>query len=863
MRKVLLEIIAVKKMYRMSKNVKFFLIFGLFLILPVFVCARPQEPACKQLQDVWFHGKRYMQFMFDDGNPHCTTGYLEPYDDASLGVFITNFQQISPGQSIAARQQEFVQAHQKSIASMKQRALQGSPVSQRQNVDMLYCQGKISSEQAIEYYQQIEHARLLPQAQKAAQQARKKDKKCKKKSTVTPAQKIAVPQPVPVVSQKIQQPQVVQKSNIAALQIAQMQEQNHDAKTLIDKNNTSFHQILDARAQALQKSLDSSSVTTKHTQIKAQTLGFLQAQGIATLPFEQVQGLPIQHQLTHELIDVIDQLAVHMQKHPDQVVQTDLAKYCAQLAGITQQANQEQAVLVALEGTNCCHGLQQYLQGMAMSDFEKAQQLFTNAYDYFGAVLNTYGKVIAKNVVQGAVAAYGFEALVAAGMVMAPVATTAAVATMIGMTAYVMAPICMQTLTNVRSFNQALIAGKLDVVDQSLHDFKKWISSEETVGHIAGFVSAGGVKTPQLNAAVNNILSLRLVITKVTNEAGEVMSRLHLMNQDRVKQVYQQSVELLQSPEFTNFNAMYKKFAGCHFFDLYPKSRPALAGIETQFMNASEQQVVTQYFIQAADGIVEQVIKNEVTQIVPVATSFTSKNIAMPLQDVMQQEMAKELASVVKNVVQDLYTPITAGRAVELADLSKNIRQLQDLAKYTNDFKNLGELIPADIAYLNRVYDLQIYRAQIKNFLDTHKPYFVHEGQTYFIEDIASYHIHAGDYFLKYQPAGAHSNYGGNKLTHFDFEVLKDGPLGTKDILLRNSRFKHQEKPSSIYPESWTEYMCDLKAIEVMTSGKANIAIDLDKGIINFEGCTEEGLRIRIGYDIKSKRIKTHYPKFD
>ncbi len=75
-------------------------------------------------------------------------------------------------------------------------------------------------------------------------------------------------------------------------------------------------------------------------------------------------------------------------------------------------------------------------------------------------MLNTYGKVIAKNVVQGAVAAYGFEALVAAGMVMAPVATTAAVATMIGMTAYVMAPICMQTLTNVRSFNQALIAGK-------------------------------------------------------------------------------------------------------------------------------------------------------------------------------------------------------------------------------------------------------------------------------------------------------------------------------------------------------------------------------------------------------------------
>ena len=158
----------------------------------------------------------------------------------------------------------------------------------------------------------------------------------------------------------------------------------------------------------------------------------------------------------------------------------------------------------------------------------------------------------------------------------------------------------------------------------------------------------------------------------------------------------------------------------------------------------------------------------------------------------------------------------------------KNSRQLQDLAKHTNNFKNLDNLIPEDICYLNRVHELQSYRAQIKKFLDTHKPYFIHDEHVYFIDDIASYHIHAGDYFLKYQPAGAHSNYGGNKLTHFDFEVLKDGPLGTKDIILRNSRLKHHEKSSSIYPETWTEYMCDLKAIEVMTNGKANIAVDLD-----------------------------------
>ena len=52
--------------------------------------------------------------------------------------------------------------------------------------------------------------------------------------------------------------------------------------------------------------------------------------------------------------------------------------------------------------------------------------------------------------------------------------------------------------------------------------------------------------------------------------------------------------------------------------------------------------------------------------------------------------------------------------------------------------------------------------------------------------------------------------------------------------------------------------MCDLKAIEVMISGKANVTKDLAKGIINFEGMSE-GVKIRIGYDIKAKRIKTHY----
>ena len=147
--------------------------------------------------------------------------------------------------------------------------------------------------------------------------------------------------------------------------------------------------------------------------------------------------------------------------------------------------------------------------------------------------------------------------------------------------------------------------------------------------------------------------------------------------------------------------------------------------------------------------------------------------------------------------------------------------------------------------------------------VDTHKPYFIHDNQTYFIEDIASYHIHAGDYFIKNNPSGAHSNYGGNKLDYFDPELLKKGPLGTASLKLYNSRFINNFKESSIYPQGWTEYMCDLKAIEVIMSATAEIDVDLVKEIINLQGHTSEGLKIRIGYDIKTKRIKTHFAKFD
>ncbi|MGZ7044394.1 MAG: hypothetical protein ACXVHO_09275 [Methanobacterium sp.] len=187
---------------------------------------------------------------------------------------------------------------------------------------------------------------------------------------------------------------------------------------------------------------------------------------------------------------------------------------------------------------------------------------------------------------------------------------------------------------------------------------------------------------------------------------------------------------------------------------------------------------------------------------------------------------------------------------------------MQDLAKYTNNFQNLDKLLPYDIAYFNRIYELQAYRAQIKNFLDTYKPYFVYEGQQYGIEDIASYHIHAADSLIKQAPKGGHSNYGGRALVYFDPQVIKYGPLGTKKLRFYNSRNLDHFKDSSIYSEAWPEFVCDLKAIEVMMSKSVEISEKI-KGTLTFKGKTIEGLDLLVHYDVINKRIKSHYPDLE
>ncbi len=109
-------------------------------------------------------------------------------------------------------------------------------------------------------------------------------------------------------------------------------------------------------------------------------------------------------------------------------------------------------------------------------------------------------------------------------------------------------------------------------------------------------------------------------------------------------------------------------------------------------------------------------------------------------------------------------------------------------------------------------------------------------------------------------PKGGHSNYGGNRLVYFQPTVNIHGSLGAQDVVFYNSRNFNLTKPSSLYPQDWSEFMCDLKAIEVMMSKNAIVNVSEDLSSLEIIGSTNEGLKIRIIYDIFNQRIKTHHP---
>ena len=421
------------------------------------------------------------------------------------------------------------------------------------------------------------------------------------------------------VTQQASPQQVTKKSNISSQEVQRLREHNNNQVSKIHSGqNSSFQQVMDKRSKSFELSINNPTPTTEHIKINFQTAAFLQVQGIDTTQFQQTEGLPIQHQLTHELVDVLDAVVEYAQQHHYEIYQTHLTKYCAHLASLSQQSNLEGALQQAIDGANCCHGIEHYLTGM-VSGVAQAYQQFQTALDYFEAVADTYGNLIVQHVAQGAMVAHGLEAIVTVGMIAAPTATVAATGVMIGATAYVMAPLCAQAMIDTVAFGGACISGDWDKVASDLDNFGTFMSKPETVARMAELAGGAVMPTPKLSCVVEQVLSLRPVITSVQNASGEMVQSLYLMTKNQLQKVYAQGVELLQLPEFANFNMSYKKICGFNFFDILPQSHPALArafsGLESGVMSSADQVALTQLFTQVEGSVTSDIVKSGASSI--------------------------------------------------------------------------------------------------------------------------------------------------------------------------------------------------------------------------------------------------------
>ncbi len=491
------------------------------------------------------------------------------------------------------------------------------------------------------------------------------------------------------------------KVNLEAIQLFQ-QQNNISISKHNNQDDSPFQRVMENRSKVLQESVDDQSLVMKQFQLNSQTVGFLHNQGVDIGLFQKLEGLPIQHQLTYELVDVLDTLADYGLQYHYEVYQIHLVDYCVHLASLTQQSNLEAALEQAIQGTNCCQGISHYLQGM-VSGVGDAYQQFNTALDYFDTVCDSYRSLIIRDGLQGAAMAYGLEVIVTAGMVGAPTITAAATACMIGVITWTMAPICMQSMINTLSFGGACITCNWNKVGKDLDDFCTFLSSPDTLSKTAAFVGGGIVKTPNLSNLVEQLLSLRPVITSIQYASGEMVQSFRLMTKNRISQVYAQTVELLQLPEFINFNLLWEQVLGCHFFDILPKNHPALVaafeGVEGGLIISGENSGITQLFMQTKNSAAGEIVKTGVTQVADsiyqVSQETLSKNFA-------KTETGKKVIEAIKKEYEELmfvkvaiqYDKLTNNQALpEIIDLFNTCQELSIVPQYiTDDIQQLHTL---------------------------------------------------------------------------------------------------------------------------------------------------------------------------
>ncbi len=519
-------------------------------------------------------------------------------------------------------------------------------------------------------------------------------------------------------------------------------------------NNQKFLKIMKSRDYPFQKSLQDQKRRVQSFKLKSSTIGFMQAYNIDFQQFTQLHGLAIQHQLMRELINNLNTFAdiANVHRRSNQIL-LPIIKAGASVSGMAQDYNQANKLLDAISGTNCSYGCLNYLQGMTLQAFDRCEKMAT-ALSFFNCEITKYSMAAARGVAQGIVVSElthcVMQGVGSVAYALAPELTASVYA---GATSlFIPIALVAGSLCSLAIIGEVGYCGYLYTTDQ----IEKLQAESDRIKNFAGYfynfdqapdahvenlamLATTLVWPLQREAIFNHLMDMQQVNLKIYLDTQNVIEQTKTVTQNQLHN----ALEYIKNPELTTFNINYKQIFGEHIFEFFPNNNPGLipAGMD-QLINSEENAVLSQMFLQnesnsVADKIVnsigssviekniEKSVHGDISSLAPIleqseteTTLVTSQSIDLTVQHsheiilfqkILQQEIAQEMSRTI-NLSIDLLEPITCQRATELADLAPKIRQLQELAKYTNNFTNLDELIPEDIMYLNRVYNLQPYK---------------------------------------------------------------------------------------------------------------------------------------------------------
>ncbi|MBP6869756.1 hypothetical protein KBC04_02655 [Candidatus Babeliales bacterium] len=639
--------------------------------------------------------------------------------------------------------EEFKKSSENSVANMKSSCLKADPVNQRRVVDALYTCGSITAEQAFLHYQKIDADIKELEAQKVALQIQKDEEKNKKrlirKQNKQPSRtkkiiqdifgyvfkkKVATQKIIPKKTQsqtttnseappvattptttsstekKVLAPASQTTPLINYLEIQSLQDQNN---TILENSqnslqqNSPFQKVMENRSKAFNESVKRPTPVVKKYSLNSQTAGYLQSKNIDISQFQKVDGLEIQHLLTDELLDVLDTVANLSLYKNLEIYQHSLAHYCATLASLSQQSNQEGFLPQTMQGANSCHGITHYLEGTLTG----AAEQFQTAMQYFNTVLD-YGQAVACGLATGALDAMPAALVIGVGTAMLPPAAAglALEATLIATAIYI-GDLCGQATMKSAGFGNSLKNQEWDKVKEYLNKSYEYVTKLENIENGAHFIGALA-GSYGASSALQNLMSLQPVIGIIKQPSGSYSGSASLLDEQTYIKKMIESRELLQSPDFQNFKMHFKRILGVDIFTITPqrnlvgtgwnpKPVPAITGTEPGLINSAGQSLFAKIFLQSGSDVV----KNGVNSIYQVSKETLSKNFAKTEtgKNVIKAMNQKYEELMFKNTANQ-YDKLMNNQALpEVIDLFNTCQELSIVPQYiTDDIQRLQTL---------------------------------------------------------------------------------------------------------------------------------------------------------------------------